>query len=112
MLRYACQVVCYCWQYKLLALEALCVWLQLITTPCLTAAAEQGKDTALHSKLHTTLLCRREWCNTARRLQNQQHAAESAISLPDPALRCTLSFRALLHALFMLLSLQILQEGL
>lgn len=98
MLRYACKITCYCWQRKRLALEALCVVLQLITTPCLTAAAEQGQGTALHSNLNNSLLGRREWCNTARRLQNQQHAAEGAITLPDPSLRYNCDFCTFFHA--------------
>lgn len=61
--------------------------LQLITTPCLTAAEGQGQGHALTAGLNGSLLCRREWCNTARRLQNQQHAAEGALTLPDQSLR-------------------------
>ena len=61
--------------------------LQLITTPCVTAAQAERTRQASTAGLDASLMCRREWCNTASRLQNQQRAAENALNLLQHSVR-------------------------
>ncbi|KAA6427414.1 MAG: hypothetical protein FRX49_02078 [Trebouxia sp. A1-2] len=53
----------------------------------MTSAEARQRGHASTSGHHTHLTQRREWCNTAHMLRNQQHAVETTLKLPVDSLR-------------------------